>query len=521
MQSIVKDFRMTRRIKGGDTMKKISLVLALAMALMLTLGIGAAMAAPGDYPPEQTSDNYTSALTGTEGKTVTSEWGLSNGQVNAHKTGDGIDVNDGSTLGKVIKNIPNQRTHGEYANDTNSCASCHQTHTASGRALLVKNGIYNTCAACHDGTLGFYNVFEASNAGTFGGNPDKAVGNASVHLATGIMKVSAAPGGNRNSADAGTWGKDFTCASCHSPHGSYSDRLLHYNPNGIGNTLPADGGKKIIATTANVVSNGTDAAGHTKYSANDGAATPKIIAGPYLYGYNYGTPKVYWSQIRVLYDADGDGTAEWNYKVKGNPTQSYNDVLEVNYRGGFFTDPDNALAGVNIATEVQWDVASATVVKFDTTTVANAAAEAMGLPVVAVTGYKSGVSGFCSACHTDYNSGSAQNPSGTFSKAFRHKIVQGLKDGMVGEEKLVNGVMTANQNMVCLTCHFAHGTDKSLMLDARDQAVETPDVNASSALKRYTNMSVCWKCHTDSKAEQLKNNGAYWDKVDAGTAPIH
>ena len=512
MKSMVKYSKMTTRIKGGNKVKKFSLVLALAMALMLTIGLSAAMAAPGDYPPDQTSDDYTTTLTGTEGTTnAGTEWGLSNGLTNANKTGEGIDVNDGSTLGDAIKNVPNQRTHGEYANDTNSCASCHQTHTASGRQLLVKNGIYNTCAACHDGTLGFYNVFESSNAGTFGGDPDKAVGNASVHMATGVMKVSAAPGGNRTSADSGTWGADFTCASCHSPHGSYSDRLLHYNPNGVGSTPPTDaagnetGGKKIVNAAVT-------------FDSATGQYTSE--AGPWLYGYSYGHPKKYWTQIRVRYDADGDGTPEWNLAVQGDPTNSYNDVLEVNYRGGYFTDPNGVLTGVDVA-DIQMDVAPVTIVKFNTNPVVNPAADALGLPVAEVTSYKSGVNGFCAACHTDYNSNDAKTPTGTFSSAFRHKIVQGLKDGMIGEEDLVNGVATPNQNMVCLSCHFAHGTEKTLMLDARDQVVTTPDVNASSALKRYTNMAVCWKCHTDSKATQLKNNDAYWDKADAGTAPIH
>lgn len=497
-------------------MKKFSLVMALTLALMLTVGVSVAFAAPGDYPPNSTSGLYTAPLTGTEGKQdPNATWGLDNGIVNANLTGSGIDgATDGSELDNVIKNVQGQRTHGEYANDTNSCASCHKTHTASGRQLLVKNGIYNTCAACHDGTLGFYNVFQPSNAGTFGGNPDKAVGNASIHMATGVMKVSAAPGGNRTSTDSGTWGKDFTCASCHAPHGSYSDRLLHYNPNGIGSTAPTDaagnptGGKKIVdATVALDTATG-------KYTALN-AGTP--VAGPWLYGYTYGSPKRYYTQIRVLYDSNGDGTPEWNYKVNGQPTKAYNDVLEVNYRGGFFTDPNGVLTGVNI-NNIQMDVAPATVVKFNQTDIAPAAAQALGLPVTAVTGYKSGVNSFCAACHTDYNSTSAATPFGTFSKAFRHKIVQGLKAGMIGEDSATG---TPNANMVCLSCHFAHGTDVTVMKDARDTAVATPDVNASSALKRYTNMAVCWKCHTDSKAEQLKNNNSYWDKVDAGTEPIH
>lgn len=495
MNSMVK-YKMTTRIEGGKKVKKFSLVLALAMAFMLTIGVGVALAAPN-----------TSTLDSTSGKTDTTTWGLSNGLDNANKTGEGADINDGSSLNDIIKNVPGQRTHGEYQNDTNSCASCHQTHTASGKKLLFKNGVYNTCAACHDGTLGFYNVYQHSNAGSFGGDP---INSSSVHMATGSMTIAAAPGGNRTSTDTKTWGKDFTCASCHAPHGSYSDRLLHYNPNGIGTTAPTDalgnptGGKKILNATVAFDS----ATG--KYTAIGADAT--TIAGPFLYGYTYGKPKLYWTQIRVM-DA---ATGTFSHKYSGDPTKSWNDVLKVNYRGGYFTDPDGLLTGVALS-DIQIDVAPATIVKVNQTALAIPAAQALGLPVTQVDSYKSGVSGFCAACHTDYNSNSAQTETGAFSKAFRHKIVQGLKTGMVGEE--ANGV--PNQNMVCLSCHFAHGTDNTMMKDARDVEGTSTDVNASSALKRYTNMAVCWKCHVDSKAEQLKNNDSLWDQKDAGTGPVY
>jgi len=467
--------------------KKFSKILVLTLALIFAVGVSAAMAASG----------YGTALDANSGKldSATVTPGLVGS--NANQTGKNVDVNDGTSVGDVLKNVAGQRTHGEYQNNTNSCASCHQTHTASGKKLLFKNGAYNTCAACHDGTLGFYNVFQASNAGTFGGNPDKAVGNASVHMATGTMKISAAPGGNRTSADANTWGKDFTCASCHSPHGSYSDRLLNYNPNGVGTRPATDGG---LLKTNLAPTKGADG----KYTVA-GAA----YAGPWLYGYTYGSPKIYWTQIRVKNAANG----LFEYKYPGDPKKSWNDVLEVNYRGGFFTDPSGLLAGIPDA-DIQMDIAPATVVKFDLTqntgiTVA---------PVFTVNGYKSGSSAFCAACHTDYNANSAQTETGTFSKAFRHKIVQGLKAGMLGEP---NATGTPNSTMVCMSCHFAHGADKAIQKDARDVAGGSIDVNASSALKRYVNMAVCWKCHVDSKAEQLKNNDSIWNQKDAGTAPIY
>lgn len=498
MKSMVKKLITNSNLKGGTKVKRFGLALALSMALTLTIG-AAAFAAPGDYSSTQTtSDKYTTTLDSTSGESDSTSWGLKNGQTNANQTGKNEDVNDGTAYGDVIKNVGGQRTHGEYANDTNSCASCHQTHTASGEALLFKNGVYNTCTACHDGTLGFYNVFTPSNAGTFGGNPDKAEGNASVHMATGVMTVSAAPGGNHSSTDANTWGKAFDCSSCHAPHGSYSDRLLNYNPNSVGSTAPTDasgnvtGGKKIVNATV-VLDSATG-----KYTAKD--STGKAVTDKWLYGYTYGTPKNYYTQIRVK-DASG------NFTSKYSSSQSWNDVLEVNYGGSYFKDPKGVLAGKSVS-DIQMDVAPATIVKMNQSEIGTSPS---GIKYTKVTSYQSGVNNFCSACHTDYNSTSATTETGTFSKAFRHKITQGLKGGMIGE----------GTNMVCLTCHYAHGTDESIMKDAQDKPVTSPDVNASSALKRYTNMSVCWKCHTDSKAEQLKNNQSYWDQVDAGTGPVH
>ena len=169
---------------------------------------------------------------------------------NANLTGTGAEVEDGTKAigpdgviksGGMVKNdgtTGTHRTHGEYQNNTNSCASCHQTHTGASKNLLFKDGVYNTCTACHDGTLGMYNVFNHSNAGTFGGTD---AGNMSVHLADGSVQVKAAPGGNL-SANSGAWINEFNCASCHSPHGSYSERLLHYNPNGMGREAEAAGG---------------------------------------------------------------------------------------------------------------------------------------------------------------------------------------------------------------------------------------------------------------------------------------
>jgi predicted CXXCH cytochrome family protein len=57
------------------------------------------------------------------------------------------------------------KTHGNFQNNTNSCANCHSTHNAEDNMLLMKSGEYELCMSCHNGTMGFYNVTEASGAG--------------------------------------------------------------------------------------------------------------------------------------------------------------------------------------------------------------------------------------------------------------------------------------------------------------------------------------------------------------------
>lgn len=486
---------------------------------------------------------------------------------NANQTGTGAATNDGTAAigpqgviksGGMVKNdgtTGTHRTHGEYQNNTNSCASCHQTHTGASKNLLFKDGVYNTCTACHDGTLGMYNVFEHSNAGTFGGTE---AGNMSIHMADGSVQVKAAPGGNL-SANSGGWVNEFNCASCHSPHGSYSERLLHYSPNGMGTAVATDGG--IGIKNAPVVNWPVPAADVAKPSifvrgtaadfglvaADIGGgdpATTKVIYAydlnsgktayvkstkPWLYGYAYGSPnKKYYSRFWVTaanntadaapdntIKTEADGTKHFEGVVDSHD-QDWNENLKIQWDKGFIY----AKAGDTILDNVtKGDVGRAYTVDLDLVEIAKFG-DANGVPI-----YKSNVdplydgtkagagiqmSTYCASCHTDYlaKSGTA---TGTFSSAYRHT--------------------TTSDSYTCVRCHYAHGTDVTVMMDAHGDdmaAIKTAnpgwtdaqvkeymmDQNPSSALKRYTNMSVCWGCHTDSKAEQLKNTGSFGDDND-------
>ncbi|PLR91947.1 hypothetical protein CVD19_21235 [Bacillus sp. T33-2] len=471
-----------------------------------------------------------------------------NGITNANQTGLGVggQTDNFSTVIKSggMKNkdgsVTTHKTHGEYANNTNSCASCHQTHTAASKNLLFKNGVYATCTACHDGTLGFYNVFEggSKSAGTFGGTES---GNMSVHLATGAVSIKAAPGGNKDGH--GSWSAEFTCASCHAPHGSYSDRLLHFNPNGIATTVKSaenPTGQKlvdvdVVESTAIPTTKGDDfIAVRTKNISEAQAANfPRLGAGAtviQLYKWN-GTayvvdtnPWVYTGTYDATHTYKVYDTAFWATKDGADEKAIYMDAdivyplkksQDIRQANNWIGSPAGKTALIDAVTV--GDVARAYVVDLDVSDDPNYAD-----PIVTKTdvsklwsgGAWAGkgvvMSGFCSACHTDYLAKSGSE-TGAYSHAYRHT--------------------TTSDSYTCVRCHFAHGTDVTVMKDAEGKTAQDlvsdgtfanlTDAQAymldkapSSALKRFTNMSVCWGCHTSSHAEGLRNDAGYGNDSD-------
>lgn len=473
---------------------------------------------------------------------------------NANQTGKGADAAPPVTGEKaeVIKNVDGHKTHGEYQNNTNSCASCHQTHTSKGKQLLFADTTYQTCAACHDGTLGFYNVFEVSKdsmdgAGTFGGSH---ANNMSIHQSNDAVKIKAAPGGYQaaTSTSGGQWTGNFNCASCHAPHGSYSDRLLHYNPNGMA-TTPANiqttgenfGGKQLtfasildavpaspasnaapyIMAKSKVTIDGTD---HTKvavYKLEEikPSTTPKtyqyvLSTTPMLYGYSsHGTPHF----THLSYNDNGEAK-----RIEYKAHSEHPDVYFNNEEGYFIAETakgEEILNGGTGITELKGQVSLAYTVQMDLQVVQ----DIDGLKIYknnqsaywtekdlagnAFAGQGIKMSEYCAACHTDYLAGSSTRTgikSGTYAKSFRHT--------------------TNNASYTCVRCHFAHGTDAEIMMDGQGQTVAEltatggkfegkeaealsymKDANPSSALKKFTNMTVCWACHNSSKATTIKN----------------
>jgi predicted CXXCH cytochrome family protein len=452
---------------------------------------------------------------------------------NANHTAEGVDTNDGTTAGTVIKALTGQKMHTSYQNNTNSCASCHQTHTAKGDSLLFADDVYNTCTACHDGTLGFANVFASgetakmTGAGTFGGTHG-----ASQHQADEAVKISAAPGGNHTAGSkiSGTgWGENFNCASCHAPHGSYSDRLLQYNPNGIASMPASQGGMQLEnvpvvdsltgQTAAVVLLRSTDANGVvTVAQYNKGTSSYTKSEAPWLYGYDNRTDgKTYWSRLMETATTVAAYGSTPGVYFDYEHSQAYSTTTDgATALGkatlGFLARPvvvkmekDEATHSVNQAAYF----GGSTVAKMG---VSEQKLKDLGYTVKAdgtVTGIGVAMSKFCAACHTDY-----LTASGTKSTHF----------GDANSPDAAYRHSTNSDSYTCVRCHYGHGTDAYIMKDSLGRTIADltktggqfagdtagaeaymTDVNSSSALKKFTNMSVCWACHNSSHAESIKN----------------
>lgn len=438
----------------------------------------------------------------------------------SHVDVDGSGLQNANQTGynNTRKQRTGQKVHGFYTNNTNSCASCHQTHTAAdGEYLLFKDGSYSTCSACHDGTTGAKNSFAPATEET----PNEAAGtfnvqaghNSSIHHADGSLQISAAPGGNSNQeANAvakATWGQEFSCTSCHAAHGSGSSSENNLN-------LDPMGWAQVAYSTANADTKN----GKLFRNLEIESSVPTTFKTPYIvvkktlaladlstdktkYGYLYtragigeGTKVIQtyrWDGSKYVADYSlwlrdkghvGAPFTNADTQLKGTDGKEVTSGITYVWKDGFAygSGVDN-VASAQIAIGVDVESTSDVATLFDS----------------ANTNYKvdSGLqmSKYCASCHTDYLSTTRTNDTGTYSVAHRHA--------------------TAQDRLTCVRCHFAHGSDAQIMKDASDNTYwdlganqaaldYLKDPNPSSALKRYTGMSVCYSCH--GQGEQFLGN---------------
>ena len=353
----------------------------------------------------------------------------------------------------------NKSIHSNYTSNTDACASCHATHIAVGSKLLKWVDSTTACLACHDGTVTSTYDVKAGQIGTTGAKTSGGKFGVTMHE-TGlsyhnvfdICATSAAPGGAETQAVAdsyGVWNTPLNCIACHDPHGQGGNsRILNPDPNGIAMQNRVSG--EIL----------TEVITNVKYSAAKQNWIP---------GYPYA------SVTKIYAGPTGETALTAGYTI--------------NYATGE-VEFSPALTGTNI---VRADYVPGVSVKME---VMNK------LAVNESVAYISGINKFCGACHTDYETSSHGSDSGhtltgVYRSAYRHGVGMLWDDKARGTNVIAGGVVKFENvadgkgTIMCLTCHYAHGTDDAFV------GGTTYDTGAFrfTALKRQVNMGVCETCH--------------------------
>lgn len=431
------------------------------------------------------------------------------------------------------KEPANYRIHTNYTKNTDACASCHATHTAVGPSLLQWSSLFDTCMACHDGTVSTtYDVQSGKIAETteptYGG---RFMGlwfegtNYSIHGINSGMQIGSAPGGSnvgeiiaQGSESYTMWqGEDFGCESCHSPHGQGGNaRILHPDPNGWASKQAQ---KIDHLYTVDKIS-----VPEIAYVKNTSNKVTLIQGFPYeIIVQNIYNNTVYDITYKFEIDNNGDKINGSYTIIKAKP--EYPDALS------------------------------------QITNVYGTAAVTVRMVIYNYLGpnetvlHLSGINTFCGTCHVDYNTedevlsgngpdvimGSEENrpgngnPNGEYSNAHRHAVGLAWNYGdqadqsYIGPDKIMKtmGTNEADQKISCLTCHFAHGTDSEMWANWVSKYNARPDTEGlfnywleyvnvetgeydrlqelsgtGSDLKRLPNMSTCEACHQKASANE-------------------
>jgi len=162
-------------------------------------------------------------------------------------------------FGGTILASANGGPHGDYSATTDACAGCHRTHTATGPRLLISNSTYGLCISCHGSSAVGANtnvedgIYLSSRDDTVADENHGAANtpDGSSLLGGGFQyyQGSSVTSSHDMSGDSNTlfaWGNgtsrgssvaitdfEFSCASCHDPHGSVNYRILKTEVNGI------------------------------------------------------------------------------------------------------------------------------------------------------------------------------------------------------------------------------------------------------------------------------------------------
>ncbi|EEG77731.1 hypothetical protein [Dethiobacter alkaliphilus] len=403
-----------------------------------------------------------------------------------------------------------------------TCFRCHSTHQGVGEVLMTSivpatfgRGIVDVqdrygyisvstvCVACHDGT-GARSVTGGSNmmhSGLFDLDAminGQDVANFSAHsvdLAEDLITPVAVAPGNKGGE---THKPEFSCASCHQPHGTFSSdsgnrahAYMRLNPNQTidGKFYPEGGdnpswddrmdaileaGDQV--TLVELTRTGTE--GNYLYKAEADEA-------PWL--------RAYFQRLRryALYPVAIQQNDGWLFQrvIDGN---SWSTNFEVNAIDGEIRIAEdlgetiNAAVFLPIIVQVTGD--------FEGTYYDEDGAEVTR----DVRMYTSNVNRWCGSCHGYYDISNRTEDTYEIDGQEYH--------GHNVYRRWSNSYATPyseDGNSNCLSCHFAHGTRGDLMMDSNKQIVGDNFSDRTPANKRHIGGSVCIACHYSSHGNEF------------------
>lgn len=120
------------------------------------------------------------------------------------------------------------------------------------------------------------------------------------------------------------------------------------------------------------------------------------------------------------------------------------------------------------------------------------------------------INGYCALCHGKFNVG--DNGAKTLNNTkYRHAIgVQVAKNTTqlpLGNKDNANDAVDKNQ-LLCLTCHYAHGTNKAALSAAYNSWSTDEGTFSGSVLLRLDKRGVCYDCHGAAEKNLEAMNGA-------------
>jgi predicted CXXCH cytochrome family protein len=397
------------------------------------------------------------------------------------------------------------RIHSNYSKNTDACAACHATHTAVGGSLLQWGSVYDTCMACHDGTISTTydverGVIGTTNRAAYGGMfGTGSEGSLSRHNVVGSVQIFAAPGGNstgsyedatavgHEAAATKMWDVEFGCQSCHSPHGQGGNaRILSPDPNKIARVNYVNGAVYADSGDTGYTLGFTNQKLYMTGTAVDGAVYYVTYQGKIASGYEITWIKGYpYSGKTQVWVNDNDISKTTYYQIDNS--QGYT-VLKVSYPEAITTLKVYFFPGVRVKMNISDYLGNEESVT-----------------------HVAGLNFFCGACHTDYNTnldyntgeertnGSAEELTGKYTEAYRHQVgFDATIFTYIDAVKAIGLKFEVNDGkniMTCLTCHYAHGTSETLWNNSLPAEYRGTELAGSSALKRAPNMGTCEACH--------------------------